>query len=82
MNELGELRPSQLIFTFGVGALVDLPNLSALIMGLDDWDTRYSQEIEEDRLLAAIQKRLGGQVGNRVGNGLGETAPLAGNPLP
>ncbi|MFM8442175.1 MAG: DrmB family protein [Methylococcus sp.] len=63
MNELGELRPSQLIFTFGVGALVDLPNLSALIMGLDDWDTRYSQEIEEDRLLAAIQKRLGGQVG-------------------
>ena len=62
MNELGELRPSQLIFTFGVGALVDLPNLSALIMGLDDWDTRYSQEVEEDRLLAAIQKRLGGQV--------------------
>ena len=62
MNELGELRPSQLIFTFGVGALVDLPNLSSLIMGLDDWDTRYSQEVEEDRLLAAIQKRLGGQV--------------------
>ena len=41
MNELGELRPSQLIFTFGVGSLVDLPNMSALVMGLDDWDTRY-----------------------------------------
>ena len=26
MNELGELRPSQLIFTFGVGSLVDLPD--------------------------------------------------------
>jgi len=41
MNELGELRPSQLIYTFGVGALLDLPNTSALIMGLDDWDKLY-----------------------------------------
>lgn len=62
MNELGELRPSQLIFTFGVGSLIDLPNMSALVMGLDDWDTRYCSEIQEDRLLAAIQKRLGSQV--------------------
>jgi hypothetical protein len=62
MNELGELRPSQLIFTFGVGSLVDLPNISALVMGLDDWDTRYCAEIEEDRLVAAIQKRLGPQM--------------------
>lgn len=62
MNELGELRPSQLIFTFGVGSLVDLPNMSAMVMGLDDWDTRYCKEIEEDRLLAAIQKRLGPQL--------------------
>lgn len=62
MNELGEIRPSQLIFTFGVGSLVDLPNMSALIMGLDDWDTRYCSEIEEDRLVAAIQKRLGPQM--------------------
>jgi len=65
MNELGELRPSQLIFTFGVGSLVDLPNMSAMVMGLDDWDTRYCKEIEEDRLVAAIQKRLGSQV-NRL----------------
>ena len=62
MNELGELRPSQLIFTFGVGSLVDLPNMSAMVMGLDDWDTRYCKEIEEDRLVAAIQKRLGSQM--------------------
>jgi hypothetical protein len=62
MNELGDLRPSQLIFTFGVGALLDLPNTSALIMGLDDWDTRYCLEIVEDRLLGAIQRRLGKQV--------------------
>lgn len=62
MNELGDLRPSQLIFTFGVGSLVDLPNMSALIMGLDDWDTRYCKEVEEDRLVAAVQKRLGAQM--------------------
>jgi hypothetical protein len=63
MNELGELRPSQLIYTFGVGSLIDLPNMSALVLGLDDWDTRYCKEIEEDRLVAAIQKRLGPQMG-------------------
>lgn len=62
MNELGQIRPSQLIFTFGVGALIDLPNMSALVMGLNDWDTRYAKEIEEDRLVAAIQKRLGPQM--------------------
>ena len=62
MNELGELKPSQLIYTFGVGALLDLPNTSALILGLDDWDTRYCKEIPEERLLGAIQKRLGQQV--------------------
>src|ERR1700719_688110 len=57
MNELGELRPTQLIFTFGVGSLIDLPNMSALVMGLDDWDTRYCREIQEDRLDAAIERR-------------------------
>jgi hypothetical protein len=62
MNELGDLRPSQLIYTFGVGALLDLPNMSALIMGLDDWDTRYTSEISEERLLGALQKRLGPQL--------------------
>ena len=62
MNELGDLRPSQLIYTFGVGALLDLPNMSALILGLDDWDTRTCTEIGEDRLLGAIQRRLGPQV--------------------
>jgi hypothetical protein len=62
MNELGDLRPSQLIYTFGVGALLDLPNTSALILGLDDWDTRYCTEISEERLLGAIQRRFGAQL--------------------
>ena len=62
MNELGDIRPSQLIYTFGVGALLDLPNMSALILGLDDWDIRYCTEIIEERLLRAVQRRFGQQV--------------------
>ena len=62
MNALGEIRPSQFIFSFGVGALLDLPQLSVMILGLQNWDVRYSREISEDRLLAALQRRLGRQV--------------------
>ncbi len=59
---VGELRPSQLLFSFGVGANVDLPNVSAMVMGLDDWDTTHASEIWEERLLSAVREQLGGQV--------------------
>ena len=59
-RRLGELRPSQLIHSFGVGAVVDLPHFSAMLMGLDDW--RGHLPIIEERLLAAVQARLGPQV--------------------
>ena len=36
-SEVGELRPSQVLHTFGIGAIVDLPNLSVMVMGLEDW---------------------------------------------
>ena len=62
MNSVGQLRPSQVIFTFGVGALTDLPALSVLIMGLDEWDSRRCQEITEERLLAAVKGCIGTQV--------------------
>ncbi len=87
MNELGELRPSQLIYTFGVGALIDLPNTSVLILGLDDWDTNYCTEIAEDRLLGAIQRRLGQQVKKlylpplSFDDGRDPTAPAIGVPV-
>ena len=58
-TKVGDLRPSQLLFSFGVGALLDLPNLSALVMGLDDWDTAYATEISEERLLAAVRAQVG-----------------------
>ena len=61
-SEVGELRPSQLLLTFGVGAILDLPNMSVMVMGLDDWPIRHSMEIGEDRLLLSVQNTLGPQV--------------------
>jgi hypothetical protein len=62
MNEVGELRPSQLVFTFGVGAMVDLPSLSVLVMGLNDWKENDCLPLTDRRLLTAVQNRLGAQV--------------------
>ena len=61
-SEVGELRPSQILVSFGVGSLVDLPSLSTLVMGLEDWPIAHSKEIGEERLLASVQKVLGPQV--------------------
>nr|HRW10680.1 DrmB family protein [Caldilineaceae bacterium] len=61
---VGELRPTQIMFSFGVGALVDLPHLSVLVMGLDDWhpEDGTSRKLQEDRLLQTVQQKLGSQV--------------------
>lgn len=61
-TRVGDLRPSQLLFSFGVGSTVDLPNISAMVMGLDDWNTAYTSQVWEERLLAAVREQLGGQV--------------------
>ena len=37
---IGDVRPSQVITTFGPGAMVDLPTRSVLIGGLERWNTR------------------------------------------
>jgi uncharacterized protein DUF1998 len=62
-RKVGDLRPSQLLYTFGVGAIVELPNLSVMVMGLNDWPVEQgSSEITEPRLLRAVQQQLGSQV--------------------
>lgn len=61
-RRVGGVRPSQLMYTYGVGALVDLPNLAVIVSGLDDWDLTNSTEIREDRLLAAVRTELGPQI--------------------
>lgn len=59
---VGEVRPSQLLYTFGVGAIVDLPSMSVMTMGLEDWPLGHATEISEERLLAAVVNVLGSQV--------------------
>ncbi|MEP7341953.1 MAG: DUF1998 domain-containing protein [Acidobacteriota bacterium] len=62
-RKIGDLRPSQLLHTFGVGATVELPNLSVMVMGIDDWPIEQgASEISEPRLLRAVQQELGQQV--------------------
>lgn len=61
--KVGELRPSQILFSYGIGAVVDLPNLSAMVMGLEEWDKSRAVELGEERLLAAVRQQLGQQVG-------------------
>ena len=36
-TNVGEVRPNQLILTYGVGSVIELPYLSAMVMGLEDW---------------------------------------------
>ena len=59
---VGELRPSQMLTTFGVGSVVDLPHISVMVMGLEDWPNSDYRELTEERLLASIRTILGDQV--------------------
>lgn len=61
-SEVGEARPSQTLTTYGVGSLVDLPNMSVIVMGLDDWPSTHSNEIAEERLLRSAQSILGPKI--------------------
>lgn len=65
----GKLRPSQVITTFGPGAVVDLPEDSVMIAGIDDWPP--GQVISEHRLERALDvagfrspaiKKFGGDI--------------------
>ncbi len=61
---VGQLVPSQLLYTYGIGSIVDLPQLSVIVTGLEDWPTDPSvvREVTETRLLRAVRAQLGGQV--------------------
>ena len=53
----GQIRQSQVVTTFGPGALLDLPRYSVLIGGLDHWGAR-GDEIPETRLVEKLQLLL------------------------
>ena len=53
------LRQSQLITTYGPGAMLDLPDHSVIVSGLSDWSLRRSDRVEEPRLVAKAALALG-----------------------
>ena len=61
-HKVGEIRPTQLLHTYGVGATIDLPNIAGMVMGLDDWETANATPIGEERLLRAVRSHVGQQV--------------------
>jgi hypothetical protein len=53
----GQLRQSQVLTTFGPGAMVDLPNHAVIVGGLEHWEG-VSDQIFEERLVAKLQDIL------------------------
>jgi len=70
---VGSIRPSQLLWTYGPGALIDLPNISVITMGLDHWNEGDCRVLPEERLLGMVRRILGTQVRSL------RTAPIVGN---
>jgi hypothetical protein len=61
-TRIGEARPSHLVTTTGVGAVIDLPSMSVIVRGLDAWAAQRQEVIDEPRLLEAVRRVLGPQV--------------------
>lgn len=57
MTARPEVRRSQLLSTFGPGALMDLPDRSVIISGLDHWQGEKAL-VTEDRLLDKVRQAL------------------------
>lgn len=56
----GQFRRSQVVTTYGPGSLIDLPNDSAIVGGLDTWPHPTKlDEIQEPRLTARLQVATG-----------------------
>ena len=55
------LRQSQLITTYGPGAMIDLPNESVIVSGLQDWSPLRREKIDEPRLTTKLKRILDAQ---------------------
>lgn len=65
--KVGSARPSSLLYTYGPGAIVDLPQFTVMPAGLDDWDKIWARRvgiprIHAPRLLELVQVMLGWHV--------------------
>lgn len=61
-SRIGQVRPSQLVTTNGVGAVVDLPAMSVVVRGLSAWSPERQETVLEPRLLQEVRRVLGPQV--------------------
>ena len=56
----GQVRRSQVITTYGPGALIDLPQESAIVAGLDEWPPLHKlEEVDEPRLARKLRAITG-----------------------
>lgn len=65
--KVGSARPSSLLYTYGPGAIMDLPGFSVMPAGLDDWEPIWKRRatvptIVEPRLLNVVRLHRGPQV--------------------
>lgn len=65
--KVGSARPSSLLYTYGTGSIMDLPQFSVMPAGLDDWEPIWRRRptvptIDEPRLLKVVQLHLGSSV--------------------
>ena len=67
--KVGSARPTTLLYTYGPGAVIDLPHFTIMPAGLDDWERIWRRRDSEPvtvhapRLLETVQLMLGHQVG-------------------
>jgi len=64
LRRVGSQRPNAMLFSDGVGAIVDLPHLSVIVQGLDYWDYTHATQLEltDRRLLQRVRQILGRHV--------------------
>ena len=67
--KVGSARPTTLLYTYGPGAIIDLPHFTVMPTGLDDWERIWRRRaadpviVHAPRLLETVQLMLGHQVG-------------------
>ena len=54
-TKVGKLRPTQIVTQHGPGAIVDLPELSVVMAGLDEWRPTGNDRVSEPRLEAFVR---------------------------
>lgn len=64
LSRVGSVRPNALLYSSGIGALVDLPHMSVIVKGLDYWDYRVAdvRSLSEPRLLQRVRQVVGPHV--------------------